>query len=146
MERPKTSVSLMRQMMRLVVSVQCKLVITEDEVNLAQISATKFLQNKSVMMKMLPATEGAFLQHVLRAALADLIDKQSHVARPNFSGYHEFGLIQHGNRFVPLMSLTPLWPVQMQQTLSCNCIRNCPCAKRGVSYYIGCRCTGTIGE
>ena len=141
---------LMRQVTRLAVAVQCKLVITEDEVNLAQIRATKFLHNKSVMLKMLPATEGAFLQHVLRAALAVLIDKQSHVARPNIPGYHEFGWIQNGSRCVPLMSLTPLWPVQMQQTLSCNCkkgcIRNCPCAKRGVSCYIGCRCTGTVGK
>ena len=74
---------LMRQMTRLAVAVQYKLVITEDEVNLAQIRATKFLHNTSVMLKMLPATEGAFLQHILRAALAVLIDKQSHVARPN---------------------------------------------------------------
>ena len=99
---------LMRQVTRLAVAVQCKLVITEDEV------------------------------------------KQSHVARPNIPGYHEFGWIQNGSRCVPLMSLTPLWPVQMQQTLSCNCtkgcIRNCHCAKRGVSCYIGCRCTGTVGK
>ena len=82
---------LMRQVTRLAVAVQCKLVLTEDEVNLAQIRATKFLHNKSVMRKMLPATEEAFLQHVLRAALAVLIDKQSHVARHNIPGYHEFG-------------------------------------------------------
>ena len=82
METPKTSGlpdELMRQVTRLAVVVQCKLVITEDEVNLAQIRATKFLHNKSVILKMLPATEGALLQHVLRAGLAVLMDKQSHV-------------------------------------------------------------------
>ena len=42
---------LMRQVTRLAVAVQCKLVITEDDVNLAQIRATKFLHNKSVMLK-----------------------------------------------------------------------------------------------
>ena len=109
-----------------------------------------FLHNKSVMLKMLPVTDGAFLQHALRAVLAIFIDKQSHVARSNIPGYHEFGWIQNGSRFVPLMSLTPLYPVQMQQTLLCNCkkgcIRNCPCAKRGVSCYIGCWRTGTVGK
>ena len=30
------------------------------------------------------------------------------MARPNIPGYHEFGWIQNGSRFVPLMSLTPL--------------------------------------
>ena len=141
---------LMRQVTRLAVAVQSKLVVTEDEVNLAQVRANKFLHSKSVMLKMLPATEGAFLQHVLRSALAVLIDKQAHVARPDIPGYHEFGWILEGSRFVPLMSLTPLWPVQMEQALSCNCkkgcIRNCPCAKRGVPCYIGCRCTGTVGK
>ena len=57
---------LMRQLTRLTISVQCKLVFTEDEVNFAQTRVTKFLHNKSVMLEMLPATEGAFLQHVLR--------------------------------------------------------------------------------
>ena len=70
------------------------------------------------MLKMLLVTDGAFLQTVLRAAIAVLIDKQSHVVRPNIPGYHEFGWIQNGCNFVPLMSLTPLWPVQMQQTVT----------------------------
>ena len=115
---------LMRQVTRLAVVVQCKLVITEDEVNLVQIRATRFLHNKSVMLTMLPATDGSFLQHVLRVALVVLIDEQLHVARPNIPEYLEFGWIQNGSRFVPL----------------------CPCAKRGVSCYIGCRCTGTVGK
>ena len=141
---------LMRQVTRLAVAVQCKLVITEDGVNLAQIRAIKFLHNKSVMLKMFPATEGAFLQHVLRVVLAVLIDKQSHMARPNIPGCHECGWIQNGSRLVPLMLLISLWHVRMQQTLSFNgkkwCIRNCPCAKRGVSCYIGCQRTGTVGK
>ena len=47
---------LMGQVTRLAVSVQCKLIVTEYEVNLAQIRVTKFLHNKSVMLKMIPTT------------------------------------------------------------------------------------------
>ena len=105
---------LLRQATRLAVAVQCKQVITEDKINLAQVRATKFLNNKSVMLKMLPATEGGFLQHVLRSALAVLIDKRAHVARPDIPPYDEFGWILKGGTFVPVMSLTPLWPVQIK--------------------------------
>ena len=67
---------LLIQVTRLAVAVHCKQVITEDKINLAQIRVTKFLNNKSVMLKMLPATE-VVLQHVFISVLAVLIDNEA---------------------------------------------------------------------
>ena len=42
-----------------------------------------FLNNKYILLKVLPPTENAYEQHIKRAALATAIDKSSHIYKPN---------------------------------------------------------------
>ena len=51
----------------------------------------KFLNNKSTLLKLLPPTEDAFIQHVKRAALATLVDKAAHVAKPEVGPVTNYG-------------------------------------------------------
>ena len=42
-----------------------------------------FLNNKYTLLKVLPHTEGAYEQHLKRAALATAIDKSAHICKSN---------------------------------------------------------------
>ena len=55
-----------------------------EDCDLAKLRAHKFLTNRSTMLKLLPPTEDAYLLHLQRAALATIIDKTAHVAKPQF--------------------------------------------------------------
>ena len=122
----------------------------DDFDDLPTLRAHNFLTHKSAsLLKLLPPTEDAFTQHVKRSALATIIDKRSHIATPTIPPYTHFGWTggaEIGTPLVPKLSTSDPWPQQMSKALSCNCkkgcARNCSCAKRGVSCYVGCRCTG----
>ena len=96
--------------------------------DISSLRAHKFLSSKSTVLKLLPPTEDAFIQHLKRASLATIVDKQAHRARPK----------------VPTPQ--PPWPEHMSKSLSCSCNRNCSCARRSISCYIGCNCTGSPGK
>lgn len=58
----------------------------DDFDNIATLRAHNFLKHKpSSLLKLLPTTEGAFKQHVKCSALATIIDKRSHLAKPWYS-------------------------------------------------------------
>ena len=114
--------------------------------DLGKLRAYKFLNNKSTLLKLLPPTENAFLLHLKQAALATLIDKSAHIAKPQIPSFTEFGWSLDKGNLVPLPSTQPAWPVSMKKAISCGCVkgcqRNCSCAKKAVPCYIGCRCQG----
>ena len=62
-----------------------------EEVNLDNLRLNKFLNNKSTVLKLLPPPEDAFIQHVKRAALATLVDKVAHVAKPEVGTVTNYG-------------------------------------------------------
>jgi len=101
----------------------------------------KFL-NKSTLVKLLSPTEDAFIQHVKRAALATLVDKVAHGAKPEVGPVTNYGW-----SFVPVPTTQPAWPDHMSKKIACGCMkgcnRNCSCSKKGVPCYIGCRCQGS---
>jgi len=121
-----------------------------DRSNLANVRVYKFLNNKSTLLKLLPPTEDAFLQHLKRAALATLIDKSSHISKPSLPPYDDFGWALEEDKLVPVASTQPAWPQQMTKAISCNCTkgcnRNCSCAKKKIPCYIGCCCQGSISK
>ena len=116
----------------------------------------KFLNSKSVLMKVLPATEDAFLLHVLRAALTTIIDKSAHISKPDIPALDQYGweLVpsKDGSSFIPkpIPSTLPPWPEQMPPKQKCGCTKgcksNCSCRKIGVACYIGCRCQGDFDK
>jgi len=59
----------------------------------SELRVHKFLNNKCTLLKLLPPTEDAFLLHVKRAALATLMDKTSHIARPELGPYEDYGVV-----------------------------------------------------
>ena len=115
--------------------------------DLGKLHAYKFLNNKSTLLKLLPPTEDAFLLHTRRAALATLIDKTAHVAKPASPPYEEYGWVLDNGTPVPVASTQPACPQQMTNTVSCGCTkgcnRNCSCAKNNIPCYISCRCQGS---
>jgi len=117
------------------------------ESGLDELRVHKFLNNKSTLLKLLPPTEDAFLLHVKRAALATLMDKTSHIARPELGPYEDYGWSQADDKLAPVPSTKPAWPEQMTKNISCGCTkgcnRNCSCNKKGIPCYIGCRCQGS---
>ena len=116
--------------------------------SLAEIRANKFLNNKSTLLKLLPPTEDAYMQHLKRAALATIIDKRAHVAKPVIPSIEDYGWTVSGDKLTPVTSTTPLWPQKMAQSITCGCTKgckgNCSCAKKQVACYIGCKCTGSL--
>lgn len=97
-------------------------------------------------LKATTPTEDAFLLHLKRAALATLIDKSAHISKPDIPLCTEFGWSMDNGKTVPITSTKPAWPVSMNKTISCGCVKgcqkNCFCAKRAVPCYIGCCCQG----
>ena len=116
--------------------------------SLSKLRVFKFLNNKSTLLKILPPTEDAFLQHVRRAALATLIDKRAHIPKPPTVSVEEYGWALMDDNPVPVMSTQLAWPQQMKSAASCKCTkgcnRNCSCAKNGIPCYVGCRCGGSV--
>jgi hypothetical protein len=116
--------------------------------SLAEVRANKFLNNKSTLLKLLPPTEDAYMQHLKRAALATIIDKRAHVAKPVIPSIEDYGWTVSGDKWTPVTSTTPLWPQKMAQSITCGCTKgckgNCSCAKKQVACYIGCKCTGSL--
>lgn len=117
-----------------------------EDSDLGKLRAYKFLNNRSTLLKLLPPTENAFLLHLKRAALATIIDKNAHIAKPEIPSCTEFGWSLDNGNAVPVPSTQPAWPVSMNKTISCGCVKgcqkNCSCAKKAVPCYIGCRCQG----
>lgn len=126
----------------------------DDFDDVASLCVHKFLNQKSLLLlKLLPPTDDWYRQHVMRCALATIIDKRAHLAQPTLPPYQNFGWAGEdtGKLPDPIPSTTDYWPERMSKSLSCNCktgctSRNCSCSRRGVSCYIGCRCTGTPGK
>jgi len=114
---------------------------------LDELRVHRFLNNKSTLLKLLPPTEDAFLLHVKRAALATLMNKASHIARPELGPYEDYGWSQADDKLSPVPSTKPAWPEQMTKNIFCGCTkgsnRNCSCNKKGIPCYIGCRCQGS---
>ena len=100
---------------------------------LAEVRANKFLNSRSVQLKLLPPTENAFVQHVRRCALATVIDKSAHLAINEPIDIEEYGWIRDNGTIKPLETSGPLKPRQLIKNLSCGCTkgcnRNCSCAK-----------------
>ena len=114
--------------------------------DLPSLRVYKFLNNRSTLLKLLPPTEEAFVQHLKRAALATLIDKNAHVAKPKLPKFNEYGWTLSDEKALACPSTKPAWPKEMPKALSCictkGCVKNCPCARRKRSCYKGCRCQG----
>ena len=116
-----------------------------EEANLDNLKVDKFLDNKSTLLKLLPPTEDALIQHVKRAALATLVDKAAHVAKPEVAWpVTNYGWSFADDKLVPVPTTQSAWPDHMSKKIACGCMkgcnRNCSCNKKEVPYYIGCRC------
>ena len=59
--------------------------------DLSSLRAHNFLNSKSTLLKLLPPTEDAFLQHVKRAAYATILDKCAHVPKPVIPSFESYG-------------------------------------------------------
>ena len=119
----------------------------KEDFDLGKLRVYKFLNNKSTLLKLLPPTEAAFKQHTRRAALATLIDKSAHIAKPVIPEISDYGWkINADGRTLPCPSNEKAWPQDMSKAISCNCmkgcIRNCLCEKKKRPCYEGCRCQG----
>ena len=120
--------------------------------DLCSLRMYKFLNSKSVLMKVLPPTEDAFLLHLKRAAYATIVDKNAHRPKPNLPSVEGYGWSleltepEHVLLPTPVPSTRPPWPTQMPQTHKCGCVKgcgpNCSCRRNGLECYIGCRCQG----
>ena len=117
-----------------------------EDFDLAKLRVYKFLNNRSTLLKLLPPTEDAFDLHLKRAALATIIDKTAHIAKPDIPSFTEYGWFLRDGNAAPCPSTMPAWPLSMDKAISCNCIKgcqkNCSCAKKAVPCYMGCRCQG----
>jgi len=107
------------------------------------------------MLKLLPPTEDAYLLHLQRAAVATIIDKNAHVAKPQLAHvakpqlppFVDYGWALEDGKLVPVQSTQRAWPQTITQAVACGCTkrcsRNCSCARKNVACYIGCRCQGS---
>lgn len=116
--------------------------------DLSMLRTYKFLNSNSTLLKMLPPTVDTFNQHLYRSALATLIDKSAHLAKPNLPPISQYGWISAETEPIsPVPTTQPAWPVHMKKSISCGCTkgckRNCSCGKKNMACYIGCRCRGS---
>ena len=137
---------LTQQARQLMLGVYAKKIDVDQPIDVFR--AHKFLNNRSTLLKRLPPTEGAFKHHLKRAALATMIDKSAHVAKPNLPAYQDFGWTVNDNTFVAVTTSDPLWPQEMARSIACTCTKGCgtrcSCVKKDAPCYIGCsRCTGS---
>ena len=68
------------------------------------------------MLKLLPPTEHTVLLHLQRAALATIIDKTAHGAKPQIPPFVDYGWALEDGKLVPVLSTQPAWP-QLQRPL-----------------------------
>ena len=138
---------LINQTYKLVIAVYTNRSDDFEDCDLGKVRAYKFLNNKSTMLKLLPPTEHTFLLHLQRAALATIIDKTAHVAKPQLPPFVDYGWALEDGKLVPVMSTQPAWPQTITKAIACGCTkgcnRNCSCARKNVACYIGCRCQGS---
>ena len=110
--------------------------------------STPCYKNNTVL-KSLPPTEDAFMQHLKCAALATIIDKTAHQAEPNLPSAEDYGWTLKDGIFVPITMATSSWPQDINKGISCGCktvpfcSKNCACGKQSVACYIGCKCKGS---
>ena len=116
--------------------------------NLKDLRAHKFLHNTAPILKMLPPTEGAFLQHLRRSALATYIDKHATDAKPDLPPSEDYGWSKGEDGYQPVTTDQPVWPEKIPASFSCNCRKgcnsNCSCDQKKVDCYIGCFCMGSV--
>ena len=86
--------------------------------SLSKLRAFKFLNNKSTLLKLLPPTEDAFLQHLRRAALATITDETAHIAKPRPLSVEDYGWALMDSNPVTVMSTQSTWPSQMKNAIS----------------------------
>lgn len=112
--------------------------------SLATVGVYIFFNDIFTLLKLLPPSEGAFVEHLKRAARAVIIDKTAHISKPNIPPLVEYGWMITDGKVEPVPSKEPTWPVEMTKTLSCGCtkgcIRNCSCARNNIA----CRCHGSV--
>ena len=75
-----------------------------EDFDLAKLRVYKFLNNRSTLLKLLPPTENAFGLHLKRAALAAIIDKTAHIAKPDIPCFTEYGWSLSDGKAVPCPS------------------------------------------
>lgn len=140
--------ALIDQAQALIVSVYSNKHEEFSDTSLSKLRVFKFLNNKSTLLKLLPPSDGAFLQHLRRAALATITDKTAHIPQPTAVSIEDYGWALMDGTHVPVMSTQPAWPLQMKTAVSCKCTkgckRNCSCAKNCIPCYVGCRCGGLV--
>ena len=117
--------------------------------SLAEVHAHRFLNNVSSLLKLLPPAEGVFKNHLIRALMAKIIDKTSHIAKPPVLKIEHFGWELLGGVIRPSITSDSLYPMQISETISCKCKKGCTgircqCRVKNRPCYIGCGCTGTI--
>jgi len=139
---------LINQARKLVIAVYTNRSDAFEDCDLAKVRAYKFLNNRSTMLKLLPPTEPSYRLHLQRAALATIIDKTAHVAKPQLPPFVDYGWALDDGKLVPVLSTQPAWPQTIiAQAIACGCSkgcnRNCSCARKNVDCYIGCRCQGS---
>ena len=89
-----------------------------------------FKECTRTVLKMLPPTEAAFMQHLKRAALATLRDILALSQKPDLPPFDNFGWELTDETLKPVPTTDPMWPDEMLKALTCNCkkgcSRNCP--------------------
>lgn len=88
-----------------------------EDFDLAKLRVYKFLNNRSTLLKLVPPTEKAFDLHLKRAALATIIDKNAHIAKPDIPSFTEYGWILSDGNAVPCPSTEPAWPMSMEKAI-----------------------------
>ncbi len=68
-----------------------------------EIRVQRFLTSQSMLLKMLPPTVGAFMQHLKRAAYATIVDRSSHEQHPTIPNPEEFGWMKDDSLMIPIM-------------------------------------------
>jgi len=75
------------------------------------------------MLKLLPPTEDAYLLHLQRAALATIVDKTVHVAKPQLPPFVDYGWALEDGKLVPVQSTQAAGPQTITQAVACSCTK-----------------------
>ena len=114
-----------KQAKELVVSVYANKGDMFEGADLGKLRVHTFLNNKSILLKLLPPTESAYEQHIKRVALATAIDKSAHICKPNVEPCEDYGWTVDNGNVMPVQSTRQAWPQQMMNTISCGCTKGC---------------------
>ena len=88
-----TTEDLLNQARGLIVTVYTNKAELIEDYDLGKVRTYKFLNNRSTLLKLLPPSEHAFLEHLKRATYATIIDTKAHIAKPDISPFTEFGWV-----------------------------------------------------